>query len=85
VIYLLLDTKGRRFNLGEAVDLVKRLQQRTLRLELRYNVLPSELAPLRALIERMLVRDFAAVLKNERQIASQEIAGCELANDKVGV
>jgi hypothetical protein len=47
--------------------------------------LPSELARLRVLIERMLVRDFAAVLKNERRIASQEMAGCELANDKVDV
>jgi hypothetical protein len=35
--------------------------------------IPPELAP-------MLIRDFAAVLKNERQIP---IGGCELANDKV--
>jgi hypothetical protein len=49
----------------------------------RYDVLPAELAPYRVALERMLIRDFAAVLKNKRQVPSQEIADCELANDKV--
>lgn len=33
----------------------------------------------------MLIRDFAAVLKNKRQVSWHEIRDCELANDKVDV
>ena len=45
--------------------------------------LPPELTPYRVALERMLIRDFAAVLKNKRQVPSQEIGDCELANEKV--
>jgi len=87
VIYMLLDTKGKRFYVGEAVDLVKRLLQPHSSIPdwdlFRYDVLPPELTPYRVALERMLIRDFAAVLKNKKQVPSQEIAGCELANDKV--
>ena len=34
----------------------------------RYNVLPAELAPFRVALERMLIRDFASVLKNKKEI-----------------
>jgi hypothetical protein len=87
VIYMLLDTNGRRFYVGEAADLVKRLFQPHASIPdwnfFRYDVLPSELAPYRVILERMLIRDFAALLKNKRQVAFQQIADCELANDKV--
>ena len=87
VIYMLLDTNGRRFYVGEAADLVKRLVQPHSSIPdwsfFRYNVLPFELAPYRVLLERMLIRDLAAVLKNKRQVASHEIGDCELANEKV--
>jgi hypothetical protein len=89
VIYMLLDTNGRRFYVGEAVDLVKRLLQPHSSIPdwtfFRYDVLPPELAPYRLVLERMLIRDFAAVLKNKRQVPSHEIGDCELANDKVDV
>lgn len=87
VIYMLLDTNGKRFYVGEAADLVKRLLQPHSSIPdwnlFRYDVLPPELAPYRVVLERMLIRDFAAVLKNKKQVPSQEIADCELANDKV--
>ena len=31
----------------------------------------------------MLIRDFASVLKNKKEISWYQIADCELANDKV--
>lgn len=73
--------------MGEAADLVKRLLQPHTSIPdwdlFRYNVLTPELAPYRVLLERMLIRDFAAVLKNKRRVLTQEIGDCELANDKV--
>lgn len=49
----------------------------------RYDVLPAELAPYRVALERMLIRDFAAVLKNKRQVPSHELSDYELTNEKV--
>jgi hypothetical protein len=84
---MLLDKSGRRFYVGEAEDLVKRLLQPHTSIPdwelFRYDVLPHELAPYRVVLERMMIRDFAAVLKNKRQVPSHEIGDCELANDKV--
>jgi hypothetical protein len=89
VIYMLLDSKGKRFYVGEAADLVKRLlQPHSSILDwdfFRYNVLPPELAPYRVALERMLIRDFATILKNKREVPSMDISSCELANDKVDV
>lgn len=86
---MLLDTDGKRFYVGEAADLIKRLKQPHASIPnwnyFRYNVLPSALAPYRVALERMLIRDFATVLKNCRAIAWREISSCELANDKVDV
>jgi hypothetical protein len=87
VIYMLLDTNEKRFYIGEAADLVKRLIQPHSSIPswnfFRYDVLPVQLSPYRVALERMLIRDFAAVLKNKRQVFSQDISNCELANDKV--
>jgi hypothetical protein len=87
VLYMLLDTEAKRFYVGEASDLVKRLTQPHGSIPnwnyFRYNVLPSELAPYRVALERMIIRDFATVLKNSRAIAWQEIGACELVNDRV--
>jgi hypothetical protein len=87
VIYMLIDTNGRKFYIGEAADLVKRLLQPHACIAewnfFRYNVLPKEFAPHRVALERMLIRDFAAVLKNRKQIPSHLIADCELPNEKV--
>lgn len=87
VIYMLIDTTGKRFYIGEAADLIKRLTQPHSSIpnwtHFRYSVLPAELGPYRVALERMLIKDFAAVLKNKRDIFWYHIGDCELANDKV--
>ena len=87
VLYMLYDSKAKVFYLGEAEDLVKRLLQPHSSIPgwnfFRYNVLPQALASYRVAIERMLIRDFAAILKNKRDIPWQDLAGCCLANDKI--
>jgi len=89
VIYMLLDTKEKRFYVGEAADLIKRLTQPHSSIPnwefFRYDVLPAELAPYRVALERMLIRDFASVLKNKKEISWYVIGDCELANDRVDV
>lgn len=87
VLYMLYDSKASLFYMGEAENLVKRLLQPHSSIEgwnfFRYNALPRTLAPYRAAIERMLIRDFAAILKNKRDIPWHDLAGCCLANDKI--
>jgi hypothetical protein len=87
VIYMLIDTKGKQLYIGEALDLVKRLLQPHSCIEkwdfFRYDVLPTELAPHRVVLERMLIRDFAAVLANKRGIPAHEIGDYQLGNEKV--
>jgi hypothetical protein len=87
VLYMLYDSKARLFYMGEAENLVKRLLQPHSSIEgwdfFRYNVLPQALAPYRVAIERMLIRDFAAILKNKRDIPWYDLGGCCLANDKI--
>lgn len=89
VIYMLLDTNAKRFYVGEAVDLVKRLLQPHPSIPdwnfFRYDVLPPELEPHRVALERMLIRDFATVLKSKKEVPWKEICDYELANDKVDV
>lgn len=87
VIYMLIDTKNKRLYIGEAADLIKRLLQPHTSIPdweyFRYSVLPVELGPYRVQLERMLIRDFAAVLKNRKEIPWRAINDCELANDRV--
>lgn len=87
VVYMLYDSKAKLFYLGEAESLVKRLLQSHTSIPewdfFRYDVLPRALAPYRVAIERMLIRDFAAILKNKREVPWHDLAGCCLANDKI--
>jgi hypothetical protein len=87
VIYMLIDTNEKRFYVGEAADLIKRLLQPHTSIPnweyFRYSVLPAELATYRVPLERMLIRDFAAVLKNRKEIPWYVIDDCELVNDRV--
>jgi hypothetical protein len=87
VIYFLFSTNSKRFYIGEASDLVKRLLQPHPSIPdwdyFRYNVLPRGLDPYRVSLERMLIRDFAAVLSNKGGIVCQDISGCSLTNDRV--
>jgi hypothetical protein len=87
VIYFLLATETKRFYVGEARDLVKRLLQPHPSIPdwdyFRYDVLPFVLDPYRVALERMLIRDFAAIISNETGIECREIRGYVLANDRV--
>jgi len=84
---MLLDTNAKVFYVGEAADLVKRLVGLHPSIPnwnfFRYNVLPLALEPFRVQLERMVIRDFAAVLKNKNSIDFLAIADCCLANDKI--
>ena len=89
VIYMLIDTNEKRLYVDEGADLIKRLTQPHSCIPnwdyFRYNVLPAELAPYRVALELMLIRDFASVLKNKKEISWHAIDDCELANDRVDV
>jgi len=87
VIYFLHATETKRFYVGEAGDLVKRLLQPHPSIPdwdyFRYNVLPSALDSHRVTLERMLIRDFAAILANTTGVGCRDIGGCSLTNDRV--
>jgi hypothetical protein len=87
VIYFLHAAGTKRFYIGEARDLVKRLLQPHPSIPdwdyFRYDVLPPALDPYRVALERMLIRDFAAVLSNTTGIGFRDIGAHALANDKV--
>jgi hypothetical protein len=87
VLYTLIDTKNKLVYVGEASNLVKRLRQDHLSIPnwnyFRYNVLPNKIAKHRKTFERMLIRDFASLLKNKGKIDSIPISDYVLANDKI--
>jgi hypothetical protein len=87
VIYMLIDTKAKLIYIGEAEDMVKRLMQPHPSIPdweyFRYNVLPDGLSKYRVGIERMVIRDFAAICHNKRGCEWRDISGYQLANDKV--
>jgi len=84
---MLYDSKAKLFYLGEAENLVKRLLQPHTSIPgwdyFRYDVLPQALAAYRVAIERMLIRDFAAILKNKREVPWYDLGGVCLANDRI--
>jgi hypothetical protein len=86
-LYTLFDSTSQLIYIGEADDLVKRLLQPHPSIPkwdfFRYDVLPELLKPYRLALERMLIRGFAAVLKNKRGVAWRDIAGCTRTNDRV--
>lgn len=52
----------------------------------RYDVLPDSLAPFRVDLERMVIRDFAALLDNKRGVDSEiSISDYRLMNDKIDI
>jgi hypothetical protein len=71
---------------GEAVKLIERLTQEHPSIPnweyFRYDVLPDELFNHRVAIERMLIRDYASLLNNNR-LESIGISEFKLVNDKV--
>lgn len=87
VIYHLIDTNNKLIYIGEAADLVKRLYQKYPTIPkwnyFRYNVLPENLSSFRVTLERMMIRDFAALLENKRDIEAIKLSDYKLANDKI--
>jgi hypothetical protein len=83
VIYMLLDSSAKQLYIGEAADLVKRLLQPDPSIPKWDYALPPALGPFRVPLERMLIRDFAAVLTNKSGIDWRDISGCSLCNDRV--
>ena len=51
----------------------------------KYAVLPPELGKYRLAIERMLIRDLAALLDNKQGIKTISISDYSLANRKIGI
>ena len=87
VLYTLIDTKNRLVYVGEASNLIDRLRQNHPSIpewdHFRYSVLPNEMAPHRKQLERMIIRDFAAVLENKADADSIRISEYRLANEKI--
>jgi len=89
VIYMLIDTENKLLYIGEAEELVKRLNQRYSSIPkwnyYRYDVLPPQLSSYRVAIERMLIRGFAEILQSKSNIECLKISDYMLANDKIDV
>ena len=87
VIYMLIDTKEKLLYIGEADRLVQRLQAGHPLIKnwdfYRYDVLPEELRKFRLDLERMIIRNFATVLPNKRNIQMKTISEFQLANEKI--
>ena len=87
VIYTLLDTKKKYLYVGEAENLIKRLSSGHKTIPgwdyYRYNNLPKSLAPHRVALERMIIKDYAALLNNKKGIESKNISKYQLVNDKI--
>jgi hypothetical protein len=87
VIYMLLDRESKHFYIGQAADLVVRLVQPHSSIPkwnyYRYDVLPPALSSFRVALERMIIRNFAAVLENKGGVHWFDISGCALMNDRI--
>ena len=87
VIYMLADTNNEILYIGETLDLKKRLTSDYPSIPnwdfFRYDVLPDELKDYRVTIERMLIHQFASIMKNKKQISNLDIDKYELANEKI--
>ena len=87
VLYFLLDTEKKLIYVGEAKDLVKRLNQPHTTISnwdyFRYNVLPPSFDKYRVLLERMVIRDIASLIPNKKVKESVAISDYSLANDKI--
>jgi hypothetical protein len=87
VIYTLIDTKNKLIYVGEAAKLVKRFDGGHADIlewdYYKFNQLPDDLSEHRLTIERMAIRDIAALLENKRDVGSFSISDYKLANRKI--
>lgn len=84
VLYMLIDTERKLLYVGEAANLIDRLRGEHASIRdwnfYRYDCLPPETAPHRKDFERMLICDFAALL---RRLPSNEELAYRLVNARV--
>jgi len=87
VIYVLADTERKYLYVGEAKNLIKRLTQNYPSIpnwnKFRYDVLPNSLDPFRISIERMMIRSYATIFDNKKDIPNITLSEWKLANDKI--
>ena len=86
-LYVLRDDTRRLLYVGQAKDLVKRLRQDHPSIpdweHYRYDLLPSELAPFRITLERMLIRDYAFLFDNSKGIDCLDSTSYRLTNELI--
>jgi hypothetical protein len=87
VIYTLLDTASKLIYVGEAKNLITRFNQGHSEIKdwdfYKYNVLPKALNDYRVTIERMVIRDLAALLPNKQKINTKNLSDYKLVNKKI--
>ena len=87
VIYMLVDLNDQLFYVGESDDLIKRFRQGHPSISgwthYRYDVLPANAAPIREALERMIIRGFATLMPNQRDIPKLPICRFKLMNERV--
>lgn len=88
VLYMLYDNKNKKIYIGEAISLKARVTLKRPEIphwtHFRYSTLPPELEPFRVLIEKMLIRDFASILKSKKTgHKSINISDVSLMNKKI--
>ena len=87
VIYMLIDSEKKFLYIGEAERLVQRLRGGHPSIKnwdfYRYDVLPEALRKFRVDLERMVIRTFATVLPNKRNIGTMVISEFRLTNEKI--
>lgn len=88
VIYNLIDTENKLIYIGEAEDLIRRLNQDRSIINTwnyyRYDCLPEGLSKKqRVAIERLLIRTFASFFKNSKGIPTKEVSEYRLVNEKI--
>lgn len=87
VIYMLADTNKGLLYIGETKDLIRRLNAGHPIISdwdlYRYDVLPPEMESYRLAVERMVIRQFAAVLANKKGVESLGNQCYALVNEKV--
>ena len=87
VIYTLIDTKRLLIYIGEASKMIRRFDAGHTEIpdwnHYKYNVLPKALERHRVTLERMAIRDLAALIENRQGIETQSISSYRLANRKI--
>ena len=87
IIYMLIDTAKKLIYIGEAENLIRRFNAGHPTINewdyYRYDVLPLMPKKQRVAFERMLIRLFASVLRNKREVSTMAISNYRLTNEKI--